>query len=76
MSDCSSVANARYGSTTVPENMIGCWERLYIRFRDGSEDRSTRVVWLQNSFRGRGHSYRRLAAKPARTEGFCRLLQG
>ena len=47
MSDWSSVANSRYGSTTVPENMIGCWERLYIRFRDGSEDRSTRVVWLQ-----------------------------
>jgi len=47
MSDCSSFANARYGSTTVPEKMIGCWERLYIRFRDGSEDRRTRVFWLQ-----------------------------
>jgi hypothetical protein len=50
MSDCSSVANSRYGSETVPENMIGCWERLYISFRDGSEDRSTRVVWLQTLF--------------------------
>jgi hypothetical protein len=50
MSDCSSFANARYGSTTVPESMIGCWERLYIRFRDGSEDRSTRVFWLQTLF--------------------------
>jgi hypothetical protein len=27
--------------------MIGCWERLYIRFRYGLEDRTTRVVWLQ-----------------------------
>src|SRR6476469_6534293 len=42
-----SFANSRYGSATVPEDMIGCWERRYIRFRDGSEDRSTRVVWLQ-----------------------------
>ena len=50
MSECSSFANARYGSTTVPEKMIGCWERLYIRFRDGSEDRSTRVFWLQTLF--------------------------
>jgi len=36
-----------YGSTTVPEEMIGCWERIYIRFSDGTEDKTTRVIWLQ-----------------------------
>jgi len=36
MSDCSSAAHARYGSATVPEKMIGYWERLYIRCPRGS----------------------------------------
>jgi len=36
-----------YGSSTVPEEMIGCWERLSIRFSDGTEDKTTRVIWLQ-----------------------------
>jgi hypothetical protein len=36
-----------YGSATVPKDMIGCWERSYIRFSDGTEDRATRVIWLQ-----------------------------
>ena len=44
---CLRNDNSRCGSATVPEEMIGCWERLYIRFADGSEDRSTRVFWLQ-----------------------------
>jgi len=35
------------GSPTVPEQMIGCWERLTIRFPDGTEDKTTRVIWLQ-----------------------------
>jgi hypothetical protein len=34
-------------SATVPEDLIGCWERLSIRFADGSEDKTTRVIWLQ-----------------------------
>lgn len=36
-----------YGSATVPEKMIGSWERLYIRSADGTEDKTTRVIWLQ-----------------------------
>jgi hypothetical protein len=36
-----------HGSATVPEEMIGCWERSYIRFSDGTEDKTTRVIWLQ-----------------------------
>lgn len=35
------------GSVTVPEKMIGCWERLSIRFSDGTEDKTTRAIWLQ-----------------------------
>jgi hypothetical protein len=35
------------GRATVPEEMIGCWERLSIRFSDGTEDKATRVIWLQ-----------------------------
>jgi hypothetical protein len=35
------------GRATVSEKMIGCWERLSIRFSDGTEDRTTRVIWLQ-----------------------------
>ena len=27
--------------------MLGCWHRRYIRFEDGAEDTSTRVIWLQ-----------------------------
>jgi hypothetical protein len=39
------LCNSLYGS--VPEKMIGCWERLDIRFSDGTEDKSARVIWLQ-----------------------------
>ena len=35
------------GSQTVPDHMLGCWRRRYIRFEDGTEDTSTRVIWLQ-----------------------------
>jgi hypothetical protein len=38
-----------HGSATVPEEMIGCWERSYIRFSDGKEDKTTRVIWLQTA---------------------------
>lgn len=41
------VYKSLYGSATVPEKMIGCWERLYIRFSEGTEDKTTRVIWLQ-----------------------------
>jgi hypothetical protein len=36
-----------YGSATVPSRLIGCWERRYIRFSDGTEDTTTRVIWVQ-----------------------------
>ena len=35
------------GNQTVPDHMLGCWRRRYIRFEDGPEDTSTRVIWLQ-----------------------------
>ncbi len=34
---------------TVPAEMIGCWRRRYIRYKNGDEDTSTRVLWLQTS---------------------------
>ncbi len=36
-----------YGRPTVPKEMIGCWKRLNLRFSDGTEDKTTWVVWLQ-----------------------------
>jgi hypothetical protein len=36
-----------YGAVTVPSRLLGCWDRRYIRFSDGSEDTSTRVIWVQ-----------------------------
>jgi hypothetical protein len=36
-----------YGSVTVPTRLLGCWYRRYIRFPDGTEDTSTRVIWVQ-----------------------------
>jgi hypothetical protein len=36
-----------YGSVTVPRRLLGCWDRRYIRFSDGTEDTSTRVLWVQ-----------------------------
>ena len=36
-----------YGSVTVPKRLLGCWDRRYIRFSDGTEDTSTRVIWVQ-----------------------------
>ena len=36
-----------YGSVTVPTRLLGCWYRRYIRFSDGTEDTSTRVIWVQ-----------------------------
>ncbi len=32
---------------SVPERMLGCWKRRYIKFKDGTEDTSTTVIWLQ-----------------------------
>ena len=43
----TDVCKSLYGSATVSEKMIGCWERLYIRFSEGTEDKTTRVIWLQ-----------------------------
>lgn len=37
------------GNQTVPDQMIGCWLRKYIRFKDGSVDDSTHVIWLQTA---------------------------
>ena len=35
------------GKQTVPDRLIGCWHRRYIRYKEGAEDTSTRVIWLQ-----------------------------
>ena len=35
------------GPVTVPNRLLGCWNRRYIRFSDGTEDKSTRVIWVQ-----------------------------
>ena len=35
------------GIPSVPDTLFGCWVRRYIRFKDGSADTTTRVVWLQ-----------------------------
>lgn len=35
------------GIRTVPDRMLGCWRRRYIRFKDGHEDTETAVIWLQ-----------------------------
>lgn len=37
----------RYGEMTVPTKLVGCWHRRYIRFSDGQEDTTTRVIWVQ-----------------------------
>lgn len=39
--------SATCGSVTVPARLLGCWYRRYIRFADGTEDTSTRVIWVQ-----------------------------
>lgn len=35
------------GKRTVPDKMLGCWKRRYIQFKEGEQDRSTTVIWLQ-----------------------------
>ncbi len=35
------------GSRSVPDKMLGCWKRRYIKIKNGEEDTSTRVIWLQ-----------------------------
>jgi hypothetical protein len=37
----------RFGAVTVPEALLGCWVRQFIRFADGMEDTTSRVVWIQ-----------------------------
>lgn len=44
------------GEQTVPDALMGCWRREWIRFRgdnqiaaDGSPDRSVTVIWLQTA---------------------------
>jgi hypothetical protein len=36
-----------HGPVTVPEKLLGCWHRKSIRFADGTEDGSTKVIWVQ-----------------------------
>ena len=43
------LSTARHGAATVSDKLIGCWERRYIRFSDGTEDTTTRVIWLQTA---------------------------
>ncbi len=49
MKDDASFQDAQliYGAPTVPKQMIGCWKRLNLRFADGTEDKTTCVIWLQ-----------------------------
>jgi hypothetical protein len=35
-------------SATVPDELIGCWRRDWIRFADGALDDTTGVYWLQH----------------------------
>jgi len=35
------------GIRTVPDKMLGCWKRKYIRFKNAETDTSTTVIWLQ-----------------------------
>jgi Cytochrome C biogenesis protein transmembrane region len=77
-----------YGSATVPEDTIGCWERPYIRFLEGTEDKTTRVIWLQTlsgvadiriaaSLRDRdGHNSTRLYAFAAQAASTAGALPG
>ena len=32
---------------TVPDELLGCWQRQWISFADGTRDNTTFVVWLQ-----------------------------
>lgn len=43
MQDAKSICS----SATIPEQLIGCWERRCIRFPDGTDDKTTRAIWLQ-----------------------------
>jgi hypothetical protein len=36
-------------NATVPDRLIGCWRRRYIKFEDGRFDTETRVIWLQTA---------------------------
>ena len=38
-----------HGKPTVPPQMMGCWHRRSIRFSEGEEDTTTRVIWLQTA---------------------------
>jgi hypothetical protein len=35
-------------SDSVPDDLIGCWRRDWIRFSDGTLDDTTEVYWLQH----------------------------
>jgi hypothetical protein len=32
---------------TVPDDLVGCWQRAWIEFADGSRDDTTFVIWMQ-----------------------------
>ncbi len=40
-------AARRAAGQTVPDELIGCWQRAWIEFADGSRDDTTVVIWLQ-----------------------------
>ncbi len=36
-----------YGAITVPRALLGCWARRSIQFSNGTDDTTTRVIWVQ-----------------------------
>ena len=40
---------APVATQTVPDLMLGCWQRAWIEFADGVIDNTTTVVWLQTN---------------------------
>ncbi len=64
--DATLAAAMLRGTATVPEKLIGCWERRHIRFFNGAEDTTTRVIWLQTASGVGRHSGKRDAAQLAR----------
>lgn len=49
MACMSLVEGTETGKRTVPEQLIGCWKRHSIVLKDGTVDRTTRVLWLQTA---------------------------
>ncbi len=49
MACMSLVEGTETGKRTVPEQLIGCWKRHSIDFKNGMVDQTTRVIWLQTA---------------------------